>query len=325
MLQQYFELLDSVINPFLDKNIIIYGCDEGGVFLRNYLKIKYNKVIKCFVDRWAKSTTSTVLHLYSLFYLYDANDVIFNVTNKDIKAEFLDIGEDWDDNIKYSTNQIIDVYSHIFDHGGPQTISYYDFVSYCWNIDFSDTIPRKDVVGEDAHGYYPTNLDVLLDVFSTRDIEKDDALFDFGCGKGAILSVAHQMGFAKCGGVEYTKEIYDKLVNNIAKMTDVSCALTGYETIIDGISLFNADAASLKNVLDDYNWFTLFNPFGLDKTNEVIRNILSSVERKPRKIHILYAEPMGHDVIVSSNCFMKTKEYKTDFFEGTYWSFLYEN
>ncbi len=102
----------------------------------------------------------------------------------------------------------------------------------------------------------------------------------------------------------------------------MDCFENQAHTSKDGVYVYNMDAGSLGEVIDDYNWFCLFNPFGLIKTKEVINSIFQSMDRKPRKIRILYAEPMGDSILMDSGRFTRN-EYKIDFYEGTYWTYLY--
>jgi SAM-dependent methyltransferase len=312
--------LDSIITPYLEKNIIIFGCNKCGYFLKHYLSDYYNKEIKAMVDFWERSPSSTILHLYSLFYLYDVNDIIINVTNYDIIEEFEKAGENWNE-IRYDDNQIINILSLFYDDYKRESIDYYNWLESFYKVDFNNNIRRKNVDGEDAHGYYPTEFRVLSTIFKDYNISELDAAFDFGCGKGAFLAMLNQFGFNKVAGVEYTLNIYNQLVRNM-QFLSLKFFENRNEIIDNGIYLFNDDAAKMGNVLDSFSWFCFFNPFGIKKTKEVISNILDSLDRNPRKIHILYAEPMGDYIIMTSNRFIR-KEYCIDFYEGTYWTYVY--
>ncbi len=319
--KDFRKTVDGAIKPYLGKNIILYGCNSGTFFLKTYLKKYYGIEIKAIVDRWALSPDSTILHLYSLFYLYDENDVIINVTRDDLVEQFEDIGEQWSD-ILYSKNQIVNIIEKVFPNGTQQNLTYYDWLEYSVGVEFTKTIRRKDVDGEDAHGYYPTDWNVLGEVFENKVIEKTDAIIDFGCGKGAMMCSFAQMGFKTIGGCEYTSNIFDALVMNLNKLS-VPYSVNVEKPRINEIACYHSDAGTLTYQLDDYNWFSLFNPFGLVKTRQVINNIVCSVERKPRKVHIIYAEPMGHNVIMQTELFEVEKMYKTDFYEGSYWTYVY--
>ena len=311
--------LNDLLIPYLDKNIVLFGCNRSTYFIIDYLEKVYNKKVKAVIDLWERSPSSTILHLYSFFYIYDKDDVILNLTDKNVIEEFENAGEDWE-NIRYSKEQIIDIIPLLYGDDY-NDIDYYSWLEYKYNIDFLGNIRRKYLDGEDAHGYYPTDFKVLSQVFDKEVIREEDAAFDFGCGKGAFMSMLIQFGFSKVGGVEYTKKVYDTLITNCG-LLGLDCFENQSHTSKDGVYVYNMDAGCLGEVLDDYNWFCLFNPFGLIKTKEVINSIFQSMDRKPRKIHILYAEPMGDSILMDSGKFTR-KEYKIDFYEGTYWTYLY--
>ena len=312
--------LDKLIQPYIDRNIILFGYNRSAYCLKCYLKERYNKDIKGIIDLWERSKEVTILHLYSFFYLYDENDVILNMTELDVIEEFEKCEESWSD-IRYRKEQIVDVLRVMYPDRIGASIDYYDWLEVNYGIDFVTNIRRKDIDGEDAHGYYPTEYNVLARIFKDHSIGADDAAFDFGCGKGAMLTMLYQFGFRRLGGVEYTSKVYEQLIRN---MELLSLPYKNNDCVSDkeGIYLYRDDAANMGSKLDSFNWFCLFNPFGMSKTNEVIDEIISSLERTPREIHILYAEPMGDHKIMASGRFTR-KEYRIDFYEGTYWTYVY--
>lgn len=130
---EFCGVLDSCLKSTLDKNIIIYGC-QGGDFVSWFYKNYYGKEIKAMVDRWALSPISTILHLWSLYYIYDENDIIINTTSKNIKNEFNDTGEDWE-RLKYQEKQIINLWDMIYDSAVMENrlepeITYFDWLEY---------------------------------------------------------------------------------------------------------------------------------------------------------------------------------------------------
>lgn len=314
--------LDTILIPLLSKNIIIYGCNRGGIFLKTYLELYWNKSVKAIVDRWVLSPNEVVLHLYSLYYLYDENDVIINVSNEDIHEQFDDIGENWND-VLYYEDKIVNILELFYEKKTEKQLTYYEFLEYEFGVDLTQNISRKNVDGEDAHGYYPTDWSVLRDVFIDINISDEDAIFDFGCGKGAMMCIFEQVGFKRIGGVEFTEKIFETLIDNLSRLS-ISYSIK-HSNQGSKILCINSDAGEIKEQLDDYNMFSLFNPFGMRKTVQVINNISESLLRKPRKIHIIYAEPMGHNVIMSTGLFDVEKKYKTDFYEGSYWTYVYSS
>ena len=192
---EYLKEIEQTISLYLNKNIIIYGCDAGGVFLEWYLRYYHKKSVKAMVDRWEVSSCKTILHLYSLYYLYDENDIILNVTGNSVIEEFKSIGEQWE-NIEYSQDQIIDLRKLLNGDNLDYSIGYYEWLTCNYGVDFGTCIRRKELDGDDAHGYYPVEPLVLAEIFKRHIPANKDAAFDFGCGKGAMMIMLKQVGFS---------------------------------------------------------------------------------------------------------------------------------
>lgn len=333
--KQFYKLLDNVLRGTKDKNVIIYGCNRGGDFVRWFYKKYYGKTVKAVIDRWVVSPTTTVPHLMSLYYMYDSNDVIVNVTPKDIVREFNDIGEDWNA-VRYEESQIIDLWRHIYpDWNGEEEepypqIDYFDYMEQmsCGGVRLLETVRRKFVKGAGAHGYYPTDFRIFVDALEGERVRAEDAVLDIGAGKGGGVLAFSAVGFHRIGAVEYTEEIYKTMESNLQALSmphdsvAADAVTAGWD---EKVKCYLGDAALITEELDKYTWFFLFNPFSLDVTERVIQNICDSLDRIPRKIRILYAEPMGHQIIVDTGKFHRKKRICEDYAEATYWSYLYES
>lgn len=132
--------------------------------------------------------------------------------------------------------------------------------------------------------------------------QKNDAIFDFGCGKGSALLSFLDYGFSQVGGVEYADNVYEILKSNAEKMCN--------EQNDKKMNCYHGDAALVKEELDGYNWFYLFNPFGRVVFEKVINNICESLNRCPRKIWIIYILPKSHDIIEKTGRFVLTNQFE---------------
>ena len=63
------------------------------------------------------------------------------------------------------------------------------------------------------------------------------------------------------------------------------------------IRIYQGDAA-LYDDYDCYNYFYLFNPFSQIIMTPFLRHVKESVERHPRDIHIIYLNPIHHDIFI---------------------------
>lgn len=132
--------------------------------------------------------------------------------------------------------------------------------------------------------------------------QKNDAIFDFGCGKGSALFSFLDYGFSQVGGVEYADNVHEILTSNAEKLCN--------ELNDKKMNCYHGDAALVKEELDEYNWFYLFDPFGRDVFEKVINNICESFNRHPRKIWIINILPKYHDVIEKTGRFVLTNQFE---------------
>lgn len=310
---ELFIKLDKILSVTINRNIIIYG--SGGEWVQWFYKQFYGIEVKCIIDRWKVDQYEHILHLMSLYYIYDDNDVIIN-TNPKTKGpenEFNAIGEDWN-RVKYSNNQVIDLWDYIYEDNIDKyeniekyTVSMYDYLEVKNGIEILDTCQRKDVKGIGSHGYYPTDFRLIYEVFVESGLfNKQDIILDCGCGKGASLIGLFECGYKKLGGIEYTDYIYNILVSNMYKM-GIDCVTVKHTDVSDifnkGVVCYLGDATLLSNELDLYNVFFFFNPFSYKLFEIMFENILQSMDRIKRKVKIFYAEPMCHNLIINSGKF----------------------
>jgi len=144
--------------------------------------------------------------------------------------------------------------------------------------------------------YYADSGGLEFDrIMANFGITSDDAIVDFGCGKGGILISLSKYPFAKITGIEIMPDLVAIAKENIRKLNlrnvDIECC----------------DAAAFK-LLHEYNYFYFFDPFPCVVMQDVLSNIEKSISEHPRKLTIIYLNPSCHAVIESSSIFSKTKE-----------------
>lgn len=112
---------------------------------------------------------------------------------------------------------------------------------------------------------------------------------DFGCGKGASLIYASELGFQKIIGVEFSSKLAEIASDNIQKFSDQKGGRTGFE-------IFNMDASTYE-IPTDADCFYFFNPFDGFILDKVMQNIVQSLKTNPRKIIIVYLNALHHQVV----------------------------
>lgn len=187
--------------------------------------------------------------------------------------------------------------------GENRKLSYYDWLEYKYNLDITSFKMSKDIESPNKDSlYYSPGIDYsIVDILDNFEFDKNDAVFDFGCGKGEILLFFYAMGVKKVGGVEYDKGLYRTTISNMTKMK------------INSDGILNDNASRITDVLDEYNYFFMYNPFQGKTFENVINNLEESYKRQKRKMYLIYSGPYCHDVVVRNGIFKFSKTIKTDY------------
>ncbi|NVO12215.1 MAG: class I SAM-dependent methyltransferase [Bacteroidales bacterium] len=170
------------------------------------------------------------------------------------------------------------------------------------SIDFSTPITAESISldTEYSNGYEPISGVFLKKVLCYLKINNQDTILDIGCGKGYALKIMLKFPFAKVDGVEIS-EMLAKIARNNFKKRKNKIPTIYTENAVD----FNS--------YDDYNYFYFFNPFPSFVMLKVLEKLKNSIQKKPRKVIIIYANPTCHDDIINTNVFSKIVgfRYKT--------------
>ncbi|MCL2624142.1 MAG: hypothetical protein FWD31_10805 [Planctomycetaceae bacterium] len=85
------------------------------------------------------------------------------------------------------------------------------------------------------------------------------------------------------GGVELAENIYAICTKNMQAL--------GYRDV----TVIHKNVTELRDELDDFNVFYMFNPFPADPMRIFMRSIAESVKRKRRAVYVVYQYPLYAD------------------------------
>ncbi|MGC8659673.1 MAG: class I SAM-dependent methyltransferase [Desulfomonilaceae bacterium] len=148
----------------------------------------------------------------------------------------------------------------------------------------------------------------LENVMKNLPISPDDSIIDLGCGKGGALITFSRFSFKSIDGVDVSQELLLIARSNLSKLG------------VEKTTLFCSDAATFTD-LQKYRFIYMFNPFPTSVMSHVVVNINESVAKYPRKLTIIYRNPVCHDIIVSNSDFRVAAKF--DHFSIPIW--VYEN
>lgn len=146
------------------------------------------------------------------------------------------------------------------------------------NTDFGGWIFRWDIYPNDtgdSHGYEPSYD--FKDILNEIEITDKDKIVDIGCGKGYAMYLLSDYNFGKIDGVELTKDLADLAEKNLATLFSESARYIVY----------NANILDWKE-FDNYNYYYLCNPFGIDTTRIVAVKIKESADKTGEVKIVIY-------------------------------------
>lgn len=286
-LVEFRELLDSTMIKDIHRRIVLFGYDSyTGRFIKWYAKYYHNIEIDFLIQLNNERGVSHEQEVFTrevLGYNYkdvaDAviwfcvpldEDYIKYTKNKEYRDFF---------SLIYGTDYVweredIDIYKKR--KNGRRDIQFLEFLEWKYGCNF------LQVVVTDISSYSCTTQKEIFPILDAVhcNISNEDAIFDFGCGKGGALTAFLDYGFNRVGGVELDRNLYDVCIDNMNKLGE-----------IDKVEIIAGNALDMKEELDNYTWFYFFSPLPTELYPSVINNICESFRRKKRKIRIISINP----------------------------------
>lgn len=315
-LDKFRKQLDEIMIKAFGHRIILYGYGRTGRFLEWYADY-YHSIKPDFIitSDWSNAMP------YSLPYFRDS---LFEFNYADVKNAIVWLALPGDEEAKgkcekngfeyYDFADIIygekliaeeTISESIFTKRktGVHDVQFMEYLECFYGCNLVTSV-SKEYLTEGAHNYA---ISAQMEIFPILDkchliLSKEDAIFDFGCGKGGAMLTFLDYGFSKVGGVEFTESLYSEASKNFIKLKLDSCEK-------EEVELFHNDAAKIVYELDKYNWFYFFDPFERQIFEPVISNICDSYQRKPRKLNLIYINPRYHDVIEKCGVFFMTNQF----------------
>lgn len=126
------------------------------------------------------------------------------------------------------------------------------------------------------HRYEPTSYHVFETLFKEFNINENDNLVDFGCGKGRLNFYANHFFNVRAKGIEMNSFYIDECNHNKKSYFEK------HKNKEDKLEFYNMHAKKYKIDKDD-NVFYFFNPFSVQIFSKVLKNILKSYEKSQEK------------------------------------------
>ena len=154
---------------------------------------------------------------------------------------------------------------------------------------------------EHGRAYQPTSAFAFGRLMREVDVPRSVGFVDLGCGKGRVLLLAAESGFARVVGVEFAPELVADARRNVARWrsrTSSPC----------DIQIVEGDVLNYVITPNDAVFF-LFNPFDDVVLNGVLDRIEQSVDRVPRPAWIIYHNPLEGACIDARTRFQRVSRH----------------
>lgn len=140
--------------------------------------------------------------------------------------------------------------------------------------------------------YLPSPWLTLPRVFRRSDINRDDVFIDFGCGMGRIvIEAALHYPFSRVIGVEISQELGRIARENIER--------NRHRLSARQVDIVVSDVLEYQ-IPDDVTIAYFFNPFDGPIFAHVVRELLTSIDRAPRPLRIVYQNPVEEETLLST-------------------------
>lgn len=150
------------------------------------------------------------------------------------------------------------------------------------------------LAADDRNRYKATEWWTLRRVLPPREIADHDVFIDFGSGLGRVVYQAARYPFRRVVGVELSEDLNEVARGNIDR--------NRHRLRCQDVEIVTADALEYR-VPDDVTVAFFANPFTGSVFATVIEHLLASVDRRPRRLRLIYRCPMEHEFLMSTGRF----------------------
>ena len=142
--------------------------------------------------------------------------------------------------------------------------------------------------------YIASNWHVLRRALRHYEIGPDDVFIDIGSGMGRVVVEATRYPFKRVIGVELAGELHEIAEENVRRMRRrMRCA---------EIELVNSDILDY-DMPDDVTFVYMFNPFRGAIFRAAMGNLIRSLDRNPRTVHLIYSNPFEEPYLLGTGRF----------------------
>jgi SAM-dependent methyltransferase len=157
-------------------------------------------------------------------------------------------------------------------------------------LDTEDPVRQPEHDHPDRLVYAPSAWHALPRALRYLGVSDHDTFVDFGCGKGRVVHQAAKQPFRRVIGVEISPVL--------AEIARTNLAARRHEHRCRNVEIVVADAREFQ-VPDDLTIGYFLHPFTGQTFDAVLRGIVDSIDRHPRRLRLIYLGPHGAEVLAT--------------------------
>jgi SAM-dependent methyltransferase len=162
----------------------------------------------------------------------------------------------------------------------------------------SDVAVEREHYEGDRSLYWPSSWHVLPRALRYVGVSDRDTFVDFGCGKGRVVHQAARRPFSRVIGVEISPAL--------AEVARDGLAARSRQHQCGNVEIVVCDVADYR-IPDDLTIGYFFHPFIGETFDAVIRNVVASIEHQPRRVWLIYVNPVLGGQILATGRFRLVK------------------
>jgi len=177
----------------------------------------------------------------------------------------------------------------------------------------TEVVPLRELVGDDdprsATGsrYEATGVKTVRQLLTLLKPPTGVGFVDYGCGHGRVLLLAADYGFEHVTGVEFVPALAETARANISAYSATAAASSRFDVqVLDAAHYVPRETDSV---------FYFFNPFPGDVFDAVLDRIQDSHRLRPRRMWLLYHNPVWKDVLDRRDAFELTGTHRFQRYE----------
>jgi SAM-dependent methyltransferase len=168
-------------------------------------------------------------------------------------------------------------------------------------LETSGVVQLHEYPIDDRVHYVPSAWHVLPRALRYVGVSDRDTFVDFGCGKGRVVHQAARRPFRRVIGVEVSPDL--------AENARTALAARAHQHRCQTVEIVVADVTEFR-VPDDLTVGYFYRPFGPRTLATVLRGIVESMDRHPRRVRLIYVWPSdpARSTILATGRFRLAKE-----------------